>query len=283
MLRKSLLQSWLLVSGLGATLVASAGMLADEPPAIAGAPFSGVLETQSTTNFMDGNRIVRTNTVRYFRDGQGRTRTEHQGSNAQGMLALAVETINDPVSGQHISLLPKQKMATVFKLPPGAASHTAAVSACNDNVTSMALMGMGMATGASQLTEASTSTTTLGEKAVNGLNVTGCRIVKTIPAGVLGNEKPITSTVEQWVSTDLGMIVQVSEASSLGGTVTLNLQQVILSEPDASLFTIPANYTVHNVELPAQPTGTIVSGSTRSVSAAALTAEPTTSAPAQAH
>ena len=256
MLRKVLLQGLLLVSGLTGTLAASAGMLVEEPPMIAGAPFSGVVNVQSTTNFADGNRIVRTNTARYFRDGQGRTRTERQGSSVQGipMAGGPIITISDPVKEQRINLLPARKMATVFKLPAGGAFSQTPVAPCSDNATPFALLGMGMAIGASQLTEASTSTTALGQKSINGVNTTGCRIVKTIPVGLLGNEKPITNTIEQWVSTDLGMIVQLSETSSIGGNVTVSLEQVVLSEPDASLFTTPANYTVHNLDIPA-PTG----------------------------
>lgn len=284
--RKALLQSVFAASGLAGTLAASAGMLAEDPPAIAGAPFSGVVDVQSTTNFADGNRIVRTNTVHYFRDGQGRTRTERAGLNFQGIPTPVgpTVTINDPVSGQRISLMPGQKMASVLKLPSGAFAHTPAVSACSDNVTPMALMGMGMAIGANQFTEASTATTALGEKSVNGLSVTGCRIVKTIPAGVLGNEKPITSTTEQWVNTGLGMIVQLAETSSLGGSVTLNLGQVALSEPDASLFTTPAGYTVHNVDFSGPATVSAVSdGRTSSVSVATFSGEPIKVAPAQSH
>ena len=60
-------------------------MLVEGPSLVTGAPFSGVVDVQSVTTFADGNRIVRTNTVRYFRDGQGRTRTERQGLSAQGI------------------------------------------------------------------------------------------------------------------------------------------------------------------------------------------------------
>ena len=279
MLRKALLQGLLLVSGLTATLAAvAAGMLADDPPTTAGAPFSGVANVQSTTNFADGNRIVRTNTVRYFRDGQGRTRIERQGLSVQGIptpLSAPMIVIKDPVSGQHINLLPKQKMATVFKLPSGGAFLRAAVAPCSDISIPFALpgMAMGMAIGAGPLTEASTSTTTLGQKSISGLNATGCRIVKTIPAGVLGNEKPITDTIEQWVSTDLGVIVQLSETSSIGANVTVSLEQVVLSEPDASLFTTPANYTVQNVDFPA-PAAASGATVTATFTGAAVSPEP---------
>lgn len=253
MLRKALLQGLLVVSGLTATLAASAtNMLTDDPPMIANAPFSGVAEVQSVTTFTDGNRIVRTNSVRYFRDGQGRTRTERQGLNPQGGSATENPSvvISDPVSGQRLTLLPKVQAALQFKLQGGLVSRATAVSAYNDGNPPFALLGIGMALGASQSTEASTSITSLGQKEINGLSATGSRIVRTIPVGVLGNEKPITNTVEQWVSADLGMVVQFTETSSVGGSVTVTLNQVVRAEPDPALFTVPSNYKVQNVPGP---------------------------------
>jgi hypothetical protein len=276
--RKALLQGLLLTLGLAGTLAASAGnMLAEDPPAISGAPFSGVMNMQSATNFADGNRIVRTNTIRYFRDGQGRTRTERPGLNMQGIPAAGgpIVTISDPVSGKQIHMFPGQQSASVINLPRGVpVSQPATVSACNgENIPPFALMGMGMAIGAGQYTEASTSTTSLGQKVVNGFNATGCRIVRTIPVGVLGNEKPITSTTDQWVSSELGMTVQLFETSSLGGSVTMNLEQAVLAEPNASLFAVPANYKT--VEIPLA--GVITGSAVGNTSVATFTAQPTAS------
>jgi hypothetical protein len=285
MLRKALLQGLLLISGLTVTLaVPAASTLVSDPPMIAGAPFSGVMEVQSTTAFSDGNRIVRTNSVRYFRDGQGRTRTEREGlSLFQGAppLGSPVILIKDPVSGERVTLLPKLKVATQFKLSGGLVSVRAAVADCNQSVPPFALLGLGMGIGADQSTEASTSTTSLGDKQINGLNVTGSRIVRTIPVGVLGNEKPITSTVEQWISSDLGMIVQFSETSSVGGSVTLSLNQIVRGEPDPTLFSIPTDYKVQNFVMPeplatsssvADGSGTITFSNSSSVTAVSSSA-----------
>ena len=76
MLRKTAFLSPILVGSVAIWSAASAGQLAEEPPTTAGVPFSGVLTLESTTTFSDGNHIVRTRTVKYYRDAQGRTRTE---------------------------------------------------------------------------------------------------------------------------------------------------------------------------------------------------------------
>ena len=89
------------------------------------------------------------------------------------------------------------------------------------------------------------TTTSLGQKVINALNTTGTRIVRTFPAGALGNDKPITSTLEQWVSTDLGVVVQMTQSSSVGANITASLTNVSRAAPSESLFAPPRDYRVH--------------------------------------
>ena len=231
------------VSG-AATAVAAGKYFAEEPPSIAGAPFSGVVKTESITTFADGNRVVRGNTVRYYRDGQGRTRTE------RGEQPNTVITISDPVGGLRYILSPRNKVAQVFKLGADAAP-AAAVDSELDVTSSFALLGFGMGMGANPQTEASSNTTSLGQKVVNGVTASGTRVIRTIPSGVLGNEKPITSTLEEWVSPELAVPVQITQRSSIGGQLTLNLGQVARTEPDPALFAPPSDYTRRQFNFPA--------------------------------
>jgi hypothetical protein len=253
MLRKTLALGLICVPGLAGTLVAFAGggtFIAEEPTGIAGAPYSGVAVTQSTTVFSDGNRIVRTNSTHYYRDGQGRTRVERTvgldsaGNASQSNLMV---TITDPVAGELYFFRSQNKIVEAIKLGPGVLAARSAVTSGADRQVSFALMGIGMGIGASLSTEASSSETSLGQKVVNGVTATGTRTVRTIPAGALGNEKPITSTVEEWFSPDLDVPVQITQKSSIGGDVALNLTQLVRGEPDASLFGPPSGYTVHDV------------------------------------
>ncbi len=61
------------------------------------------------------------------------------------------------------------------------------------------LLGFGMGVGAKPVTEASVSETSLGRQMIQGVSVIGTRVVRTIPAGVLGNDSPITSTRDTWL------------------------------------------------------------------------------------
>jgi len=260
MFRKATLVALGLGVGLTGTLAAFAAgpFFAPQPPTTAGEPFSAVAQTQSTTNFSDGNRIVRHNTVRYFRDGQGRVRVERNNSmgaesansSANGVIISAnggSVVIDDPVSRERITLIPAMKIAHVFKLPEGIKSGLVMPGSLPDESAPFALMGLGMGIGANGMTtESSAETTSLGQQVVNGVTATGTRVVRVIPVGALGNEKPITSTLEEWNSAELGIPVRITAKSSLGGTLTYNLQDLQRAEPDAALFAVPADYKQMN-------------------------------------
>jgi hypothetical protein len=171
-----------------------------------------------------------------------------------------VITINDPVSAERYVLRPQNKSAYVYKAA-ATGTRSLAVASLNDELTPFGLLGLGMGIGAQSTTEASSEQTSLGQKTINGLTASGTQLVRTIPSGVLGNEKPITSTLERWVSTDLGIPVQISQKSSIGGELTLSLVQVTRTEPDPTLFSPPADYTRRDVNSPA-PVVPVASGTT---------------------
>jgi hypothetical protein len=168
--------------------------------------------------------------------------------------------IHDPVGGRFYILNPQNKTAIVYKMP-SRGNSAAPTTVPPEPIPGYALMGLGMAIGAGAFTEASSAETSLGQKVISGVSTTGRRIVRTIPSGVLGNEKPIISTFEEWRSPDLGVPVQISQKSSIGGVVTLNLSQVVRAEPDPTLFAPPAGYTVHDVSM-SVGTGVTTAGTT---------------------
>jgi|SRR5689334_10592703 len=90
------------------------------PEAVKDAPYSGVGTTEVVTTLADGNRIVRTNTMKYYRDSKGRTRTEYSLA-AIGPFtpdqAQSVVTIADPVDGKRYVLHSAMKRADIFPLP----------------------------------------------------------------------------------------------------------------------------------------------------------------------
>src|SRR5438874_1813601 len=80
----------------------------------------------------------------------------------------------------------------------------------------------------------------LGTQFINGVNAEGTRVTRTIPAGQIGNDKPIQVVSERWYSADLQMVVKSTHTDPRFGTTTYTLTNVQRTEPAASLFTVPS-------------------------------------------
>jgi hypothetical protein len=88
------------------------------------------------------------------------------------------------------------------------------------------------------------TTTSLGTQTINGVTASGTRVTRTIPAGAIGNQKPIVITVERWYSEDLQTPVMTKRSDPRTGETVTQLTNVQRQEPAASLFQVPADYTV---------------------------------------
>jgi hypothetical protein len=79
---------------------------------------------------------------------------------------------------------------------------------------------------------------------INGVQATGTRVTRTIPAGQIGNAQPIQVVTETWMSPDLKVPVMVKRSDPMHGATTTQMTNIIRSEPDPSLFQTPSDYTV---------------------------------------
>ena len=92
--------------------------------------------------------------------------------------------------------------------------------------------------------DAGYKTEDLGTQTIARVSAQGTRYTRTIPAGQIGNEKPIVIVSEHWYSTDLQMVVMSKRSDPRFGETTYTLTNIQRTEPAASLFTVPADYTV---------------------------------------
>ena len=92
--------------------------------------------------------------------------------------------------------------------------------------------------------EAPPNSENLGDQTIDGIHVTGTRVTTTIPAGKMGNEKPITVTSERWYSPELKATVTTKHDDPWAGELKTELKNVNTAEPDASLFSVPADYKI---------------------------------------
>jgi hypothetical protein len=92
----------------------------------------------------------------------------------------------------------------------------------------------------------------LGTKMINGVEATGRRSTRIIPAGREGNDQPLTVTSESWMSPELRLLVKSINDDPRNGTSTMELTDIDRNEPDPALFQIPEGYTVKE-HFPNQP------------------------------
>lgn len=218
-------------------------------PVIAGAPYSAEAVNETIQILADGNRIVDKNTTKQYRDSQGRERRE------LGPMIV----ISDPVAKVRYNLHPQTKTAEKTTEGSGrtfffgqaagfqqtitlerryeAGTRVAGTYGFPTAVTSSGLL----LNGVRQVGE---PVELLPAKNIEGVIANGTRIVRTIPAGEVGNERPIEVIDESWTSPELGVTVLTTHSDPRSGTTTYKLTNINRSEPPRSLFEVPADYTL---------------------------------------
>ncbi|HVA18155.1 MAG TPA: hypothetical protein VMV59_10645 [Candidatus Dormibacteraeota bacterium] len=195
------------------------------------APFTAQVTHESIQVLADGNRIDRKDTGTIARDSVGRTRRE-MSLPAIGPLAASGAVprlifIKDPAAGKNYVLDEQKKTALVMNISFG-----------------KKFRAFRFADSPMGAKEPVASTESLGTKTMDGLTVQGTRTTRTIPAGQIGNEKPIVITIEKWYSPDLQTVVSLTRTDPRFGTTKYQLTNVDRAEPPQSLFIVPQDYTV---------------------------------------
>ncbi len=84
----------------------------------------------------------------------------------------------------------------------------------------------------------------LGKQMIEGVEAEGTRTTVTIPAGEIGNERPIEIVSERWYSPELQLVVMTRHSDPRSGETTYKLTNINRTEPAKSLFEVPADYTI---------------------------------------
>lgn len=206
---------------------------------VTGAPYSAVEVTTEQQALAGGNVIQRQTTRNIYRDGQGRTRTESQmtrpGPNGQSTTVTRI-TISDPVAGYIHEVDPQNKVVNSRRVRPMGTQNATRPAPRN---------GGGPGGRGPRPADANVKSEDLGTQNVNSVIAAGNRVTHTIPAGTIGNAMAIQSVHETWMAADLKVPVMVKVTDPRFGTRTTQLTQINRGEPDATLFQVPAGYTVH--------------------------------------
>jgi hypothetical protein len=92
--------------------------------------------------------------------------------------------------------------------------------------------------------QAQVVTEDLGTKNIEGVQANGTRSTRTIPAGQIGNDQPISIVTEVWISRDLQTVVYSKRSDPRMGEQIFSLTNIVRGQPDPSLFTIPADFKI---------------------------------------
>jgi len=87
-------------------------------------------------------------------------------------------------------------------------------------------------------------TESLGKQTIEGIEAEGKRVSFTIPAGQIGNERPIEIVSETWYSPELQTVVMSKQSDPRNGETTFRLMNINRSEPSRSLFEVPSDYSI---------------------------------------
>lgn len=209
---------------------------------VKGVPFSATAVSESTQTLADGNHITRNTKANLFRDSQGRFRREATVP-ALGAAAGAGQThsfvfINDPVAGTGYMLQPDKKEA--FQMNKGKSKNNEGDAAARKEKFKEKFDARQQ----KEIADGTLKIDNLGTQTVAGVAAQGTRRTRTIPAGKMGNDKPITIVSEEWYSNDLQIVVSSKHSDPRFGDRSFTLTSVQRTEPAATLFTVPSDYTV---------------------------------------
>jgi hypothetical protein len=192
---------------------------------VTGAPYSATETLQRQQTLANGNQISTKQQSNVYRDSQGRIRTEETitPSASSGRAAFTVVTIFDPVAGSLYVLDSSTMIARQSRLPQSNGTppvRPAPPARPNETVMD------------------------LGTQVINGVSAKGTQLTETIPAGAIGNSQPIQVVRINWVSTELKVPVQIRTSDPRIGSSDMELTNIAQTEPSASLFVVPAGYTI---------------------------------------
>jgi hypothetical protein len=232
---------------------------------VQGAPYSATITNESIQTLTDGSHITQNTSGATARDSQGRTRQDTALptiGNLSAADAPHLVFIMDPVAQTSYTLNLTDKTAQKLSMPSGGAAGPVTAASAGLGTTRMFVTQMGTASAVDGAMppppqagfamhrevigdeEAQVSTQDLGTETMEGLSVNGVRTTRTIPVGQIGNDKPISIVTEVWTSPDLKIIVYSKRTDPRMGEQTFKLTNIVRAEPDASLFTVPADFKI---------------------------------------
>ena len=237
--------------------VSGGGVMSTAP--VQGAPYSATITNESIQTLADGNRIVQSSTGTTVRDSMGRTRQDTPLPAIGNML---------PADAPHLVIIQDSVAQTSYMLNLG--EKTAMKGGNVMLSTNVAGRGIAIGGPAVRIKGVTSAATTvhvqpqimtlqkamiaeesgqvqnedLGSKVMEGVTVTGKRTTLTIPAGQIGNDRPLSIVTEVWTSPELKTVVYSKRSDPRMGDQIFQLTNISRAEPDTSQFMVPSDFKI---------------------------------------
>lgn len=244
-------------------------LVAADAQVVKGKQYSADAATETVQTLADGNRIVHRTVSKFYRDSEGRTRREETFGNVDPDHPAPHEVkvfIDDPVSRTAYVLDPGSKSAEKVlrsqkfldeRNAQDDGTRTMLKIVNDDQEAAQNAPGRVMIkfqdehsgnpnTLVMQMPDEKRDVVKeeLGDRNIEGVDCTGTRQTITIPAGAVGNEKPITIVTETWFAPAIATVVESTTDDPRFGKTTYQLTNVQTTEPDRSLFEPPSDFKI---------------------------------------
>lgn len=149
--------------------------------------------------------------------------------------------IADPVAGYRYTLDPNSQTAHRSAFAPTMQRPNIAAATNPPRLPTPPALAVGKA-GARPHSEISHES--LGTQTIEGVLAEGTRTTMIFPEGSMGNDRPITTVSETWMSPDLNTAVLSKSSDPRFGENTTKLTNLVMAEPDPALFQVPGDYSI---------------------------------------
>lgn len=195
------------------------------------APFSGTVQVERSVIQPNGSQLQLISMRVIARDNLGRIHNEMRAmvpASVRTTPALLVVHVYDPQNRMNEYLYPQQKTYRMQMLNRPPATDT--------------IEDFASPSSASQPSSQYTRQEDLGQRTIAGVPANGVRITQTLPPDVSGTNAEVVVTDEYWYSEDLRMNLAVRHNDPRTGSFAATVTAVNRGQPDASLFSVPADY-----------------------------------------
>jgi len=194
-------------------------------------PFSGRDNIEWTRTLEDGSTVKTHLYAMVARDSQGRIYREHRAF-------VPVNTSEESRQLDIVLLDPVAHTRTTCTV----ATRRCAITGYQASTSFAAPPDGLLAKGTRYL-----SRENLGTSVINDLNVVGTRETLYTSAGAIGNSQSIVATREFWYSPDLQINLSVTRKEPGIGMQVLQIVDFSRSEPDPSVFKVPAGFVIRDL------------------------------------